>query len=429
MAHAASLSAAETLQRSSRGSDPMPRAAADPMPRPALPSIDEVISAEKPCEPVHCLRPNTVRAQAQAFLQTFPGTVLYAVKANPDAAVLQALADAGISHFDVASLTEARTVRQLLPEAHLHFMHPVKSRSAIAAVYGEHGIRDFCFDNSEELAKIYEETGHARDLGLYLRLALPPTGAVHELSGKFGAEPAAAVRLLRRARQRARRLGVCFHVGSQCLDPEAYVRAIRRAAEVIAQAGVPVDCFDIGGGFPVSYADQTPPPLEAYADAVRAALAEHPILAESALWCEPGRALVAPGVSVVVQVWARRGSTLYINDGVFGSLFDAGATERVRFPARLIRAGRRAPAVAPAPFRLYGPTCDSCDQMDGPFFLPNDVTEGDWIELAQLGAYGSCFRTSFNGFGGAQVVEVRDPPLVPTPGYPQDAPVGDGRIP
>lgn len=392
----------------------------------SLPGIDDLIREERPSEPLHCLRPRTLRSQAEAFLGTFPGTVLYAVKANPDGAVLQALDEAGIRHFDVASLTEARLVRQLLPDADIHFMHPVKSRTAIAAAYHEYGIRDFCFDSSEELAKIYEETGHARDLGLFLRLALPPGGALHDLSGKFGAEPATAVRLLRRARRRNRRLGLCFHVGSQCLEPAAYERAITRAAELVAEAEAPVDILDVGGGFPVSYADQTPPPLADFAATIRTAVANQPVLAGCALWCEPGRALVAPGVSVVVQVWARRGTALFINDGVFGSLMDAGTTERMRFPARLIRNGRRAPAGTLAPFHLYGPTCDSADRMEGPFLLPRDVTEGDWIELGQLGAYGSCFRTTFNGFGGARVVEVGDPPLVPTPGYPQDAPAGPG---
>jgi len=392
-----------------------------------LPRIDDLIRDDKPCEPLHCLRPRSLRRQAQAFLTAFPGTVLYAVKANPDATVLQALADAGIRHFDVASLTEARQVRQLLPDAGIHFMHPVKSRDAIAAAYDTFGIRDFCFDSSEELAKIYEETGHARDLGLFLRLALPPGGALHDLSGKFGAEPATAARLLRRARRRNRRLGICFHVGSQCLDPQAFVRAIERAAEVIAMAEVPVDILDIGGGFPVSYADQTPPPLQAYAAAIGDALAASPTLAHCQLWCEPGRALVAPGISVVVQVWARRGDALFINDGVFGSLMDAGTTERMRFPARLIRNGRHAVGGTLAPFHLYGPTCDSADRMEGPFLLPKDVTEGDWIELGQLGAYGSCFRTTFNGFGGARLVDVCDPPLIPTPGYAQETPAGPGQ--
>jgi ornithine decarboxylase len=125
---------------------------------------------------------------------------------------------------------------------------------------------------------------------------------------------------------------------------------------------------------------------------------------------------VASGTSVVVQVLLRRGSTLYVNDGVYGSLSDAGAPG-FRFPARLMRAPGRAQGredAAEAAFELFGPTCDSADHMRGPFWLPDDVREGDWIELGQLGAYGSCLRTGFNGFDRARLVEVRDPPMLST---------------
>jgi len=159
-----------------------------------------------------------------------------------------------------------------------------------------------------------------------------------------------------------------------------------------------------------------PPPLGAYIDAVRAGAAALPDGVR--LWTEPGRALVAGGGSVVVQVQLRRGDALYVNDGVYGNLSDAGALG-FRFPARRIRLGDSgADAMAePVNFALFGPTCDSADHMKGPFRLPADVREGDWIELGQLGAYGACLSSRFNGFGPAHLVEVADPPMLPTPGY------------
>ena len=133
------------------------------------------------------------------------------------------------------------------------------------------------------------------------------------------------------------------------------------------------------------------------------------------LWAEPGRALVAGGGSVVVQVQLRRGNALYVNDGVYGNLSDAGALG-FRFPARRIRLGEADGGEAEtADFILFGPTCDSADRMSGPFRLPADIREGDWIELGQLGAYGGCLASRFNGFGGAQLIEVADPPMLPTP--------------
>jgi ornithine decarboxylase len=392
-----------------------------PLGRAAFPSIDEVISQTRPDDPLLCLRPAAIIGAAERFVDCFPGDVLYAVKCNPEPRVLRALWFGGIRHFDCASLAEVALVRKLLPAAEIHFMHPVKSRPAIRDAFGIHGVTDFSFDSGEELAKILQETvpvglvGEPQVLGLFVRLALPKGGAVYDLSGKFGAPLEGAIELLRAARPHAARLGIAFHVGSQCLKPDTYTRALALAGEAIAGCGVPVDIVDVGGGFPVSYPDMTPPPLDEYIARIEDGAAVLP--GNVRLWAEPGRALVAGGGSVVAHVQLRRGDTLYINDGVYGSLSDAGALG-FRFPARRIRIGETdSPEAEPADFALFGPTCDSADRMRGPFRLPADIREGDWIELGQLGAYGACLRTGFNGFGRADLVEVADPPMLATPGY------------
>ena len=392
-----------------------------PLGRTFLPSVDAVVARVRPTDPLLCLRPAVIAAAAQRFVNCFPGDVLYAVKCNPEPRVLRALWTGGIRHFDCASLGEVGLVRKLLPAAEIHFMHPVKARPAIREAFHRYAVNDFVFDSADELAKILQETvpiglvGDPPTLGLFVRLALPRGGAVYDLSGKFGAPLEEVVGLLRAARPHAARLGISFHVGSQCLEPDAYVRAIAVAGEAIARCGVRVDIVDIGGGFPVSYPDMMPPPLDDYIAAIAAAAAALPAKVE--LWAEPGRALVAAGASVVVQVQLRRGDTLFVNDGVYGSLSDAGALG-FRFPARRIRLGEADGAKMPlADFALFGPTCDSADRMRGPFRLPPDMREGDWIELGQLGAYGACLRTQFNGFGRIEQVEVADPPMLATPGY------------
>jgi ornithine decarboxylase len=326
-----------------------------------------------------------------------------------------------VRHFDCASLPEIALLRRLLPQAELHFMHPVKSRPAIHRAFHEYGVTDFVLDSRDELEKILQETvpvglvGAPPTLGLFARLAVAQGGA-YDLSGKFGVAIAEVAELLRAARPHAARLGVCFHVGSQCLDPQVYARAIEAAAEAIARSGVTVDIVDVGGGFPVSYPDRTPPSLDRYMAAIRDAAAEL-IGGGVRLWAEPGRALVAAAGSVVVQVQLRRGDTLYVNDGVYGSLSDAGGPA-FRFPARRIAPGRpEARDVPLRAFSLFGPTCDSADRMQGPFLLPDDIDEGDWIELGQLGAYGACLRTRFNGFDSVTAAEVSDPPMLATPGY------------
>ncbi len=376
-------------------------------------SVDAAIASLRPQDPLHCLRPQAVTAAACAFVAAFPGDVLYAVKCNAEPAMLRAIAAGGVAHFDCASEGEVRLVRSLFPEAAIHFMHPVKSRTAIRSAWSQHGVRDFVLDTDGELTKILQETDGGGGLGLVVRLALPKGSAAYDLSGKFGAAPEEAAALLRAARPYAARLGLSFHVGSQCLEPGAWTRALALAAQVIAAAGVPVEIVDVGGGFPVAYPGSEPPALALFMDAIRAGAALLPPGVR--LWAEPGRALVAGGASVVVQVQARRGDALYVNDGVYGALSDAGAPG-FRFPHRLVRQDGAASAVL-RDFTLFGPTCDSADVMRGPWSLPADVREGDWIEIGQLGAYGTALRTAFNGFDRALVTEVTDSPMLATAGY------------
>ena len=372
------------------------------------PTVDAFVAAERPEEPVHCLRPVTVAATARDFVAAFPGDVLYAVKCNPDPAMLRALYAGGVRHFDCASPQEVRLVRDMFPDAEIHFMHPVKARGAIREAWADHGVRDFVVDTASELRKVLDETaatGVAGALGIVVRIALPKGGARLDLSGKFGAEADDAVALLRAARPVAARVGVSFHVGSQCLDPLAWRKALDRTGGLIREAGVAVDIIDVGGGFPVDYPDQESPDLGAIFAEVEDGF-DRLDLPGARLWAEPGRALVAAGASIVVQVQQRRGNALYVNDGVYGGLSDAGALG-FRYPVRLVRPGAQV-ADETESFIFYGPTCDSADVMNGPFILPCDIREGDWIEISQLGAYGACLRTAFNGFDRARIIEVAD---------------------
>jgi ornithine decarboxylase len=385
-----------------------------------LPAVTSTVRTLRPEEPLHCIRPAVIAASSRAFVQAFSGDVLYAVKCNPEPAVLRAVWEGGVRHFDCASISEVSLVRRMFPGAAIHFMHPVKSRAAIRDAWMLNGVRDFVLDSKTELTKILDvlATRDAAALnakpGLFIRLALQKTGAAIDLSSKFGADVETAIALLRAARPVAGRLGVAFHVGSQCMDPLAWRNAMALAGRVIAQAGVQVDVIDVGGGFPVAYPDLDPPPLNAFMAEIDAAF-ERLNLPGIKLWAEPGRALVAGGGSIVVQVQLRKDNMLYVNDGVYGALADAGALN-FRFPTRLIRL-EGAARNADAAFGFFGPSCDSLDVMHGPFMLPDDVVEGDWIEIGQLGAYGSCFRTAFNGFDRATLVEVSDRAMLETAGY------------
>ncbi len=372
-------------------------------------SAAELLRRRRPERPVLALRPHAAQRAAKWFLTNFPGRVLYAAKANDAPQVIAALVEAGITGFDVASLAEIeRAVR--IDGAELYFMNPVKSRGAIARAYREFGIRRFAFDSAEELDKVLAETGGADDLTLFLRIACPNTHSLIPLEGKFGASPEEAPALLLKARQRATRLGITFHVGSQAVVPAAFGDALRQVGQLIVSSGVLVDAIDIGGGFPSRYPHSDPPELADFmAEVVRAA-DELAVKHNCELLCEPGRALVAEAESVIVRVDARRGNALYVNDGAFGTLFDA-AYCGFRFPARLIEAveGSDGPE---AEFALYGPTCDSSDHLPGPFVLPASVREGDYIEIGQIGAYGRAMATRFNGFGEYDEVVLTDDPML-----------------
>ena len=376
--------------------------------RPAAAVVREL----EPDIPLLCLRPEELRKKARAFIEGFPGDVLYAVKCNPDAEVLKHLGEGGITHFDAASMAEIRQVRSVFPDAKIHFMHPIKARSAIRSAYFEHGVRDFVLDSFAELHKILAETRNAADLVLVVRLAMPKGQAVYDLSGKFGAAPHDAAALLSACAKVAAKIGLSFHVGSQCVDPSAYERALDLAGQVIGASGVALDVLDVGGGFPVAYADTQPPPLSHFLAAISRGVAKLDLPAQCRLWCEPGRALVAEGQSVVVQVQAKKGGALYINDGVYGTLSDAGAAVGLRFPVRVVAQGTARRQGRLRAFEFFGPTCDSADRMRGPFLLPSDIQVGDWIEIGQIGAYGRVLSTGFNGFDEILRAHVDDRPPV-----------------
>ncbi len=373
-------------------------------------SVEAMVREQRPTMPVTCLRPATIASTAKWFLKNFPGDVMFAVKTNPDERVLSYLYQAGVRHFDVASLAEVKLVADNVGPAKMYFMHPVKSREAIHEAYFTYGIRDFSLDCEAELTKIMEVTNHADDLNLYVRLAMSSDNAAYSLKGKFGIAMDEADFLLQATRAVANRMGVCFHVGSQCMEPKAYKTAIDDVAALVERAEVHVDVLDIGGGFPSIYPGLTPPPLAAYMRAIKKALKSQAGFAHCQIMSEPGRALVAEGGSVVVRVDLRKGNMLYINDGTYGSLFDAGMPGFV-YPVKAIRPGGTLSAEQ-AEFGFYGPTCDSVDVMKGPFHLPVDIKEGDWIEIGQLGAYGATMRTNFNGFYTDETVEVADKPMM-----------------
>jgi len=372
--------------------------------------VNELVNTLKPDYPVYCIRQESIKTSTEFFKSRFPGKILYAVKTNPSKKILKNIISNGIENFDVASINEIKLVKKIKPDAKLYFMHTVKSRENIEEAYFSLGVKDFALDTRDELQKILESTKHAKDLNLYVRIAISNEHAEIDLSRKFGALPSEALGLVRLCKEHSKKLGISFHVGSQCMHKISFSKAINEVGNIIKKTKIIPDIINVGGGFPSIYPGLNPEPLDNYMDEIKKALLnlKLPIMPE--LYCEPGRALVAESTSAIVKVILRKKQKLYINDGTYGTLFDAGVPNFV-FPSKMISNGRVLSKKLTA-FSFFGPTCDSLDYMEGPFLLPNNIKEGDYIELGQLGAYGLTFRTKFNGFYSDAIFELADKPIM-----------------
>tara|TARA_B100000678_G_scaffold228844_1_gene196912 strand:- start:437 stop:1615 length:1179 start_codon:yes stop_codon:yes gene_type:complete len=373
-------------------------------------SVDKLVNQLKPTEPVYCIRRDSINIASKFFQNKFPGKILYAVKTNPHPLVLKTIVESGINDFDIASIKEVEAIRSVSPDAKCSYMHTVKSKESISEAYFKYNIKTFSIDTKDELIKILNSTNQAKDLELFVRVAVSNEHAEIDLSKKFGAQTSEAIGLYRLTKQYAKKIGLSFHVGSQCMHPISYSKGISEIKYIIKKTKIVPDVINIGGGFPTIYPDLVPQSLDSYFEEIKNSLNKLKLEKKPEIICEPGRAIVAESGSTIVRVNLRKKQKLYINDGTYGTLFDAGVPNIV-YPSRIITSGRIISKKLTS-FDFYGPTCDSMDYMKGPFILPNNIKEGDYIELGQLGAYGLTFRTQFNGYYSDSIYEVCDDPIM-----------------
>ena len=375
-------------------------------------SVEELINQLRPDKPVYCIRKKSILSASNFFQKKFPGKILYAVKTNPNTEVIKTLIKSGIDQFDVASVEEIKSVRKFSQSAKCYYMHTIKSRESIKDAYFKYNIKTYALDTKDELIKIIESTSGAKDLELFVRVSVSNEHAEIDLSKKFGALNSEAAGLLRLAKQYAKKIGLSFHVGSQCMHPISYAKGITEIGNIIKKTKIIPDYINVGGGFPTIYPDLIPQSLDSYFDEINKSLENLKLTTLPEIICEPGRALVAESGSTIVKVNLRKKQKLYINDGTYGTLFDAG-TPNIVYPSKMIKdSTNKIISKKLTAFDFYGPTCDSMDYMKGPFLLPNNIKENDYIELGQLGAYGLTFRTQFNGFFSDQIYEVEDNPII-----------------
>lgn len=380
----------------------------------------EAALALRPDDPVYCFRPEVLKVDARQFMAMFPGKTAYAVKTNGEQLVLKTLVEAGVTMFDVASPGEFASVRKVTDSAEMIYMHPVKAQSDIRLALEKYAIRVIAVDHEDEAAKLTRIV-RALDIdpasvSVFVRIQTKGSAA-YELSKKFGAAPAHAVEIAERLHKIGYKVGLAFHVGSQIEDPDTYQRALASADWIRNRLGFDLAGLDVGGGFPAEYGhdpnSKKPqmPSLGQLMSRLRGDIKEYGF-ADMPLVAEPGRVIVARAFSLIVRVLLRKGKRLYINDGIWASLSDSW-TGKITLPARFIpdpaRKSRNGNADNIVPFRVCGATCDSVDILSRPFWLPETVDTGDWIEIGHIGAYSLSLRTHFNGFYPDTFVEVTTP--------------------
>ncbi|NJM29180.1 MAG: type III PLP-dependent enzyme [Rhizobiales bacterium] len=383
----------------------VPKSAAVPKYRDAA----EVSATLSPQEPLFCFSAPQLAARARQFIGHFPGEVSYAVKCNPEAAVLKTLSDAGIKIWDVASVHEMAAVRAVTPAAKFHYHNPVKSRAEIKAAFEKYGCRRFAVDCRAELAKVVEIVGDAR-VEIAVRFVLPRDRAssAHDFSTKFGAPEHVAVELLKTAAARGYAPVLTFHPGSQSRDPNVYARHIEAAARIANAAGVKIAKLNVGGGFPANYLlSKAPDPADFFKTIIEAVKRAFAPGEAPALECEPGRGLAAPSMSLLtrVKLVCSEGDDIFINDGVYGGLMEFMQVPELMPPYRVIRDGKVLEGKTKS-FKVFGPTCDPLDVLPHRLDLPEDLRDEDFIEFGMLGAYGLATTTRFNGYGNHAVIHV-----------------------
>jgi len=369
--------------------------------------VSSLLQAECPKDPVYCIYPHVYTAIAKEFLQEFPGRVLYAVKANPNPTILRLLIDAGIHHFDCASLPEVELVDAIVPDAKKYFMTQVRVRGAAAAAFEKHGVRHFLVDHLNGLAQLLEEIEPSQSV-IFARMAVHHESAFEDLSVRFGAPPEEMPELLQAIRDSGAEAALAFNVGSSVTDPEAYRYAISVTKSVLERLPFRLRLIDVGGGYPKSYPDFIVPQLDEYFRAIGESVATLPLAENAEVLGEPGRALAAPGLSAVVEVLLRKDNRLYINDGMFGIFWLLRIDGPDGFPVRTYRDGQLLEGEV-TKFQVHGPTCDSTDTLPGLVPLPEDIRSGDFLEFGNIGAYSIGGRTDYNGFYSDRIVSITSP--------------------
>ncbi len=368
--------------------------------------------AEQHGTPLFVVDHDQLRCNYAQFKRYLPRVqAYYAVKANSDPAIVKTLYEAGCS-FDVASMPEFRIVYQYikhLPDKQrqdwiwdkIIYANPIKANETLQDLNPYKPL--VTYDNFEEIKKIKQ---HAPLAGLALRIKVPNTGAMVELSSKFGASPGEAVDMILAADKAGLVVeGLSFHVGSQTTNFENYVAAVNLAANLFKEARqrgyTKMNLLDIGGGFPAPY-DDTVKPFRELASIINREL-DRLFPKNIQILAEPGRFMVATAATAISKIIGKavRDGKLcyYINDGVYHT-FSGVIFDHCHYHLKAFKRGPKQIC------SVFGPTCDALDVVSLAEQLPPNLERGDLLYSENIGAYSHASSTWFNGFPPAKVVHV-----------------------
>jgi ornithine decarboxylase len=370
-------------------------------------NIPDLLRLSDPQQPVYCIYPHVYDESTKHFLHGFPGRVLYAVKANNHPAVIETLYAAGVRHFDCASIAEIELVSDLCADCTAYFMNPIRFAGDARTAQQQHRVRHFVIDHRSGLAPLIDEIDPKSSV-IFARMAVSHESARSDLSAKFGAQPNEIPALLSAISNSGAEAALAFNVGSGVEDPLAYEYAIGVARDVLRKVPFKIRLLDIGGGFPKSYPGLPVPELDEYFSSTQNAAGELSLADDGELLAEPGRALSAPGMSAITRVLLRKPDRIYINDGLYGIFWELRFKAHLQYPFRVYRNGQLLEGDTRA-LRIFGPTCDSEDELPAELELPVDIDVGDHIEFGNIGAYSLSGRSDFNGFYSDNIVSIADP--------------------
>ena len=367
-------------------------------------NCQDVILKKSPNQPLFLFSRKMLSQISKQYQLQFPGEVSYAVKANPNKLILQTLWHSGIRAFDVASIEEVELLRSLFENCELHYNNPIRSHDMTRMAIEDYKVKSFVVDDMTSLQALLPFASD--DLEITVRFKLPhDDSAAYNFGSKFGAVPEEAIKLLTLARSVTSKSSLTFHPGSQCKNPSVYAAYVEEAAKIAELSGVALFRLNVGGGFPVAYDDENIPRVVEFFNVIHEASQKYFNEQPPQLLCEPGRAMVAACISLLVEViHIRDNGDVFINDGVYGSLQEQFVMDS-KMPLKVWREDKLI-VERDNQVNIFGPTCDPTDRLSSKFSLPKDIRAGDRIEFGLMGAYGSATATRFNGFIPAEYYQV-----------------------